>query len=143
MTTATKPVIMVALVTFALLATVTPPFTSRNAGATTTTWAKTYGGAGSDIAYSGTPTSDGGYVVAGRTSSFGAGSSDAWVFKLDATGAIIWQKTYGGPASGRAWSGLAAPGPRKRTPAKRWRTADSSSGPLLARLVRAGRITGF
>ena len=110
MTTATKPVILVALVTFALLATVTPPFTSRNAGATTTTWAKTYGGAGSDIAYSVTPTSDGGYVVAGRTSSFGAGSSDAWVFKLDATGAIIWQKTYGGPAYDRAWSVQATPG---------------------------------
>src|SRR3972149_5057036 len=75
-----------------------------------TTWAKTYGGAGSDIAYSVTPTSDGGYVVAGRTSSFGAGSSDAWVFKLDATGAIIWQKTYGGPAYDRAWSVQATPG---------------------------------
>jgi hypothetical protein len=37
-------------------------------------WAKTYGGSDLDFAYSIQQTSDGGYIVAGGTSSFGAGS---------------------------------------------------------------------
>ena len=41
-------------------------------------------------------TSDGGFVVAGWTRSFGAGREDAWVLKLDADGEIQWQKTFGG-----------------------------------------------
>jgi uncharacterized delta-60 repeat protein len=60
------------------------------------TWQKTYGGAGGDYASSIQPTSEGGYIVAGYTNSFGAGGDDAWVLKLDSSGAVTWQKTYGG-----------------------------------------------
>jgi uncharacterized delta-60 repeat protein len=66
------------------------------------TWQKTYGGAGYDCANSIQQTSDGGYIVAGPTSSFGAGAraSDFWVLKLDSDGNIgtpgTWQKTYSG-----------------------------------------------
>lgn len=42
------------------------------------------------------PTSDGGFAIAGTTNSSGAGSDDAFVMKLDATGAIVWQRTFGG-----------------------------------------------
>jgi uncharacterized delta-60 repeat protein len=59
-------------------------------------WQKTYGGSGSDRAPSIQQTSDGGYIVAGRTDSFGAGESDILVLKLSSTGDIEWQKTYGG-----------------------------------------------
>jgi hypothetical protein len=59
-------------------------------------WQKTYGGAGRDGASAIAPTSDGGYVVAGSTNSFGAGASDVWVLKLDGSGNVVWQKTYGG-----------------------------------------------
>jgi uncharacterized delta-60 repeat protein len=59
------------------------------------TWQKTYGGSGVDSATSIQQTSDGGYIVAGDTSSFGT-STDAWILKLDANGNITWQKTYGG-----------------------------------------------
>ena len=41
-------------------------------------------------------TSDGGFIVAGGTGSYGAGDWDYWVLKLDANGNVIWQKTYGG-----------------------------------------------
>lgn len=61
-------------------------------------WQKTYGGPGIEQAWSVEPTSDGGYIVAGGTTSFGAGGADYWVLKLDADGNIRWQKTYGGPA---------------------------------------------
>jgi len=59
-------------------------------------WEKSFGGSEHDIAYSVQQTSDGGYVVAGETSSFGAGDADAWVVKLSSTGNIEWQKAYGG-----------------------------------------------
>jgi uncharacterized delta-60 repeat protein len=59
-------------------------------------WAKTYGGTNLDSASSVQQTSDGGYIVAGWTNSFGAGSSDAFLIKTDANGNIIWAKTYGG-----------------------------------------------
>lgn len=66
------------------------------------TWQKTYGGAGDDFANSVRQTSDGGYIVAGSTSSFGVSGTDAWLLKLDAGGNVgttfpgTWQKTYGG-----------------------------------------------
>jgi predicted secreted protein len=59
-------------------------------------WNKTYGGTGSEIAYHVVRTSDGGYAMAGSTTSFGAGGQDAWLVKTDADGNMQWNKTYGG-----------------------------------------------
>jgi hypothetical protein len=59
------------------------------------TFAKTYGGTDDNEASSVQQTSDGGYIVAGLTRSFGAGLSDAFLVKTDANGNIIWAKTYG------------------------------------------------
>ncbi|MFZ8835402.1 MAG: hypothetical protein ACO2O5_14595 [Candidatus Caldipriscus sp.] len=59
-------------------------------------WAKTYGGSSWEYASSAQQTSDGGYIVAGYTNSFGAGNSDFFLIKTDASGNIIWVKTYGG-----------------------------------------------
>ena len=56
-------------------------------------WQKTYGGPGFDEANSIQQTSDGGYIVAGRTLSFGT-CYGAWVLKLTEDGAVLWQKTY-------------------------------------------------
>ena len=59
-------------------------------------WQKAYGGSKHDVAHSIQQTSEGGYVVAGWTESFGEGNLDAWVLKLNPSGGIEWQKTYGG-----------------------------------------------
>ena len=73
--------------------TVTATFTATPSPVTT--WAKTYGGSTLEEAFSVQQTSDGGYIVAGVTLSFGAGGYDAWVLKLNADGNVVWQKTYG------------------------------------------------
>ena len=57
---------------------------------------KTYGGADDDVAWSIVETSDGGFALAGRTESFGAGSLDAWLIKTDSKGNVEFNKTYGG-----------------------------------------------
>jgi TolB-like protein len=67
-------------------------------------WAKTYGGTYWDVAYSVQQTSDGGYIVAGYTGSFGAGYEDIFLIKTDANGNIIWAKTYGGTYEDWAYS---------------------------------------
>ncbi len=59
-------------------------------------WQKTYGGLEREWAYSIHQITDGGYIVAGTTESFGAGSEDIWILKLFPDGEIEWQKTYGG-----------------------------------------------
>ncbi len=65
-------------------------------------WQKTYGGLKHDWGYSIEPTLDGGYIIAGSTASNDGdvtenkGDYDYWIFKIDATGTLIWQKTYGG-----------------------------------------------
>jgi len=59
-------------------------------------WQKTYGGVNWDVAHSIQQTTDGGYIVAGTTQSFGAGSWDVYVLKLDANGDATWSNTYGG-----------------------------------------------
>ena len=59
-------------------------------------WNKTYGGASWEDATSVQQTSDGGYIVAGCTASFGAGSFDYWLIKTDANGNVVWNNTYGG-----------------------------------------------
>lgn len=48
-----------------------------------TIWTKTVGGDGGEYAYCIQPTSDSGYVIAGRTDSKGSGSDDMYLVKLD------------------------------------------------------------
>jgi hypothetical protein len=54
----------------------------------TVAWQRTYGGDSWDSAYSIQQTSDGGYIVEGKTWSFGAGGYDIWVLRLNYTGNI-------------------------------------------------------
>lgn len=67
-------------------------------------WNKTYGGAFFDFANCVQQTSDGGYVLAGSTYSFGAAGSDFWLVKTDDAGNEQWNKTYGGPSNDYGFS---------------------------------------
>jgi hypothetical protein len=55
-----------------------------------------FGNYGVDIGYSGKPTLDRHYIVAGSTSSYGAGNTDVYLVKVDSMGFPIWEKTFGG-----------------------------------------------
>lgn len=65
-------------------------------------WQKALGGSGEDYANIVKQTSDGGYIVAGRTESNDGnvsgnhGLRDVWVVRLNANGTIKWQRCYGG-----------------------------------------------
>jgi hypothetical protein len=69
-------------------------------------WQKAYGGPEAEVFYRAFLLEDGGFLVLGYTSSYGAGDDDVWVLRLTSTGSIVWQKTYGGP--GEDWAGYAA-----------------------------------
>ena len=56
-------------------------------------WSKTFGGNNWDLGYAGQQTIDGGYIICGTTKSFGSGSEDLYLLKIDGTGNLLWSKT--------------------------------------------------
>jgi len=74
-------------------------------------WEQTYGGSEEDIIRSQIMTSDGGYLLCGYTDSNDGdiqsgnhGSGDYWVVKVNSTGTIEWEQTYGGGGSDELYS---------------------------------------
>lgn len=71
-------------------------------------WEKTLGGSDGEVAYDIMETSDGNFVVAGKTSSLDGDvlgfhipyyyGDDYWIVKLNPEGEILWSKCYGGYA---------------------------------------------
>ena len=65
-------------------------------------WQKSFGGNGTDIAYAIEQTTDGGYIVAGKSDSERGdvkgnhADYDYWIVKLNANGHLSWQKSLGG-----------------------------------------------
>ena len=59
-------------------------------------WDKTFGGKDDEPSFSGQQTSDGGYVLAGSTFSYGEGMRDILLIKTDQNGNVLWEKTFGG-----------------------------------------------
>ncbi len=62
-----------------------------------TMWTRTYGGAADgDYGTSVKQTTDGGYIVAGYSESFGPGGYGGYLVKTDAVGDTLWTKSFGG-----------------------------------------------
>ncbi|EAR02676.1 hypothetical protein [Maribacter sp. HTCC2170] len=65
-------------------------------------WERSFGGSGIEISYDIAKTLDNAYVITGNTFSDDAdvtsnsGESDIWMIKIDDSGNLIWEKTYGG-----------------------------------------------
>ncbi len=62
-------------------------------------WNKTYGGSLDDRGKDVCNTPDGGFALCGFTNSFGVTSQDFWLIKVNPTGNVQWNKTYGTPAT--------------------------------------------
>lgn len=68
-------------------------------------WEKTYGGKQDDQGNSIKQTTDGGFILAGsKYTSVYTTKFDIWLVKIDVSGEIIWEKTYGGDGDDYAWS---------------------------------------
>ena len=60
-------------------------------------WQRTFGGNANDVIKAVAPSNDDGYIIAGYTQSGSNNTgADAWLFKLDETGAVVWEHTFGG-----------------------------------------------
>ena len=73
-------------------------------------WQRTLGDTGTEDAQALCALDDGGCLVAGRTSSHGAGGLDGSLTRLDADGEVIWMRTYGTALDDEFTSLSAAPG---------------------------------
>lgn len=59
-------------------------------------WTRTYGGEGWDMPWDIRQTSDGGFIVAGETESYGADGLDVYLLRVGGDGEPLWVKNYGG-----------------------------------------------
>jgi len=75
-------------------------------------WSKTYGGSGEDKGEKVIETSDGGFAIVGFSKSSDGDASnnegfhDNWILKLDGSGNILWEKSFGFAGHDHAYSVL-------------------------------------
>ena len=67
-------------------------------------WNMSYGGSEFDDAKTAVQTTDGGYIIAGSTFSFGEGGEDIYLIRTNPYGDILWTKTYGSSGDERAYA---------------------------------------
>ncbi len=67
-------------------------------------WNKTFGGIGSEWGASIQPTTDNGFIIIGRTNSYGAGDYDIWLIKINSSCDVQWNKTFGGISNDQGYS---------------------------------------
>ena len=67
-------------------------------------WSQTFGGSGNDYGYSVQQSSDGGYIIAGCSESYGTGRYDVYLIKTNANGDSVWSQTFGGSFNDKGYS---------------------------------------
>ncbi len=67
-------------------------------------WSRSFGGSGDDRGYGALKTPDGGYILIGYTTSFGAGGDDGYLIKTDSAGNMVWQQAIGASLSDRGYA---------------------------------------
>lgn len=61
-----------------------------------TVWTRNFGGLNNDVAYSVKQTTDGGYTIAGWTTSYGPDRENIYIIKTDSNGDSLWANNFGG-----------------------------------------------
>jgi len=89
---------LVAGITYSFGAGWSDAYAIKTDGSGNPTWSKTYGGVNAEDILAVTGTADGGFVLLGSTSSFGAGSFDIYMLRVNLNGDTLWTKTIGGLA---------------------------------------------
>lgn len=74
------------------------------------TWQRAYGGFGISEGHAIRETADHGFIVVGSTGSFGNGSSDIYLLKLDSMGERQWSRAMGGASIDQGWTVRVLPG---------------------------------
>ena len=72
-------------------------------------WNKTYGEQADSTLRAGVLSDDGAYVAAGYIDSKGDGNYDFYLLKVDSDGSMVWNRTYGGLESEKAYAMTKAP----------------------------------
>ncbi len=67
----------------------------KSDGAGNEQWRKTFGGSKPDFPYHMLQAADGNYFLVGYSQSYGGGDYDILLIKVNSSGVLIWQKTYG------------------------------------------------
>jgi hypothetical protein len=101
-------------------------------------WQRRVGGPGEDHAWGLAGTDDGGVVVSGATSSFGAEGNDILVVKLGPDGAEVWKRLLGGPGDQGRGSVVALPGSGLLVAG--WSRSGESGDFRAAKLAADGKI---
>jgi hypothetical protein len=61
-------------------------------------WIHGYGGQGDEHGFDAVALPNGGYLLAGKTSSSGAGGDDVYLVAVDEDGEVLWERVHGGAA---------------------------------------------
>ncbi len=69
-----------------------------------TLWTRRYGGPGNDWGWDVRESEDGGFLVAGSTDGTEGGDKDAWLFRTDEAGELMWERRFGGQGEEEAWA---------------------------------------
>jgi hypothetical protein len=110
-------------------------------------WTKTFGGSGDEEGFSVDQTVDGGYIIAGYTTSFGSSEKDVWLIKTDTVGNLIWHmvlesisESYSEHVHQTSDSGYVVAGTLSSPPRPFLIKTNSSGDTLWTRILEVGTI---
>lgn len=73
-----------------------------------TLWTRFYGGEREEFGWDVVEAQDGGFLIVGFVEAPVEGREDVLVLRVDASGALLWERTFGEEGRDRAWSGTLA-----------------------------------
>lgn len=100
-------------------------------------WRAEFGGPRRDLLWAAVPGGDGGaFTIVGFTESLGAGKFDGWMICTDAKGALVWERTFGGPED--EWLTSIRRAPDGSSLLAVGQTASAGAGGIDAYVVKTG-----